>query len=214
MNPFLIDCFEIMFTDYVSGKSLGFLPSGMAPTPIVQASSPEQRALDFEYSSVDDDEDGMPDYRPAYKTAYQAPPAYVKESYAPKKDSYGYAEPAPQVVQVVEPVVQVEPLVRLAPQVVVQPQPIVPVAPVRFEPVVVEQQARVPVAIANPDAQFFEDLANQSVDANQDGQPDVFVGPALIETPVQVAVPVAVQQQVVAAAPVVPFTAFNSRRLI
>ncbi|EFX72702.1 hypothetical protein DAPPUDRAFT_308109 [Daphnia pulex] len=53
--------------EYVAGKeagsSVGFVPSGaLVPIPIVRSiSTPEQKALDFQYSSVDDDEDGMPD---------------------------------------------------------------------------------------------------------------------------------------------------------
>lgn len=45
------------------GKSLGFQATGaLAPFPIIVGEpTAEQKALDFEYSSVDEDEDGIPD---------------------------------------------------------------------------------------------------------------------------------------------------------
>jgi len=219
---------KFFLVDYVSGKQLGFQPSGMAPTPIVLRSTPEQRALDFEYSSVDDDEDGMPDYRPAYKTSYQPAPSksYPKEhgNYpqpAPPKKYDSYSEPAPvqvvpvvepvpiiEPVRVVQPVVRVDPVIRVV-EPVFQPQQVVVQQPLRFSTFEPQfEQQRVPVAVANPDAQFFEDLANQSVDANQDGQPDVLVGPAVV--PVAPLVPVVQQQvfrEVIPASG--PFTAFR-----
>lgn len=54
-----------------SGKSVGFIPSGgLSPFPVVRnvVSTAEQKALDFEYSSVDEDEDGMPDNMPSTGT--------------------------------------------------------------------------------------------------------------------------------------------------
>ena len=55
-----------------AGQSVGFLPSGpLVAAPISRssvASSPEQRMLDYQYSSVDDDEDGFPDSPPPGKT--------------------------------------------------------------------------------------------------------------------------------------------------
>ena len=192
-----------------SGRSLGFQTGGnLAPFPIVlpsrTASSPEQHARDYEYSSTDEDEDGMPDYKqhnapvaykqsppPAYKPAKQA--AYSAPAKHASHDSYddSYGEPAPAPVVHVEPaVVRVAPapVVRVAPAPIVRvaPAPVVAVAPapqlVRVAaPVPVFQQAPAigrgqPVAIANPDAQFFEDLANDSIDANQDGEPDRAIG--------------------------------------
>ena len=63
-------------TEYVAGKeagqSVGFIPSGpLVAAPVARssvASSAEQRMLDYQYSSVDDDEDGYPDSPPG-KTA-------------------------------------------------------------------------------------------------------------------------------------------------
>ena len=192
-----------------SGRSLGFQTGGsLAPFPIVlpsrSVSTPEQHARDYEYSSTDEDEDGMPDYKQHNKPTYkQSPPHAYKPKHAeysaPAKqasyDSYddSYGEPAPAPVVHVEPVIRVAPapIVRVAPAPVVRvaPAPVVAVAPapqlvrVAAAPVAVPvfqpqfQPARgQPVAIANPDAQFFEDLANDSIDANQDGEPDRAIG--------------------------------------
>lgn len=69
--------------DYIagkeSGKSVGFQPKGDMISPVLlelvrtgPASTAEQRALDLEYSSVDDDEDGMPDNIKVQKTTSYA----------------------------------------------------------------------------------------------------------------------------------------------
>ena len=54
-------CYTEYNTGKASGKSLGFQTGGnLAPFPIVRSvSSPEQRARDYEYSSTDEDEDGI-----------------------------------------------------------------------------------------------------------------------------------------------------------
>ena len=46
-----------------AGKNLGFQTSGaLNPFPIITGeSSPEQKVLDFQYSSVDENQDGIPD---------------------------------------------------------------------------------------------------------------------------------------------------------
>ena len=145
---------------------------------------------------------GMPDYKqhhyagtaqkqvayPQTKKAYAHPPA-AKQSY----DSYdSYDEHEPAVVHV-EPVVRIAPapvvrvahapvpVVRLAPAPapvvrVAAPVPLAPLVRVAPAPIPVGRGGGQPVAIANPDAQFFEDLANDSIDANQDGEPDRVVG--------------------------------------
>ena len=155
----------------------------MGPAVVVTKSSPEQRALDYEYSSTDDDHDGVPDNlqhgrkpatyaAPAYKAAapayeaapaydsYDAPPAYgpVKKVVAPAPVIVQQQVPIVPVVDVVVPVVQ--DVVRVVPQ-------------QRFVDV---QPARQPVGIVNPTQQQLEDLANQSLDANNDGIPDELVG--------------------------------------
>lgn len=66
-----------------AGKTLGFQPSGaLSPFPvIVGAQSPQQKELDFTYSSVDEDEDGMPDdqQRRAPARAAAAEPAFFAQ---------------------------------------------------------------------------------------------------------------------------------------
>jgi len=57
------------------GKSLGFQTDGnLAPFPIVlparSASSTKKHARDYEYSSTDEDEDDMPDYKQHNKPTY------------------------------------------------------------------------------------------------------------------------------------------------
>jgi len=51
-----------------SGKSVGFKSSRanlpLNPSILRTVSSPEQKALDYQYSSVDEDEDGIPDKAP------------------------------------------------------------------------------------------------------------------------------------------------------
>jgi hypothetical protein len=46
----------------------------LVPIPIVRSvATPEQKALDFQYSSVDDDEDGMPDRVPGQAVSILSP---------------------------------------------------------------------------------------------------------------------------------------------
>ncbi|XP_057372914.1 uncharacterized protein LOC130693738 [Daphnia carinata] len=71
--------------EYIAGKesgtSLGFVPSGaLVPIPIVRSiATPEQKALDFQYSSVDDDEDGMPDRLPGQPISIISPVKVVQQ---------------------------------------------------------------------------------------------------------------------------------------
>lgn len=73
------------YAEYIAGKesgsSLGFVPSGaLVPIPIVRSiATPEQKALDFQYSSVDDDEDGMPDRLPGQPISILSSVPVVKQ---------------------------------------------------------------------------------------------------------------------------------------
>lgn len=72
---------ELLIVEYVagkvSGKSVGFQAKGDSipliskaqetPFPIIRTFSAEQRAFDYEYNSVDEDEDGMPDKAPGVR---------------------------------------------------------------------------------------------------------------------------------------------------
>jgi len=192
-----VDEFGVLqVVDYVSGSHLGFQPKGMAPPVKVSPSTPEQRALDYQYSSTDDDQDGIPDYRPAYKAAYAAP-AYDAPAYG--APAYPKAAPVP-VVHHVAPIVH-----HVAPVDVIVPVPFaeevvkVPQQGLRFvDPFGQIGQPRQPVTILNPDARTLENLASKSLDANMDGIPDELVGgfgalPAQQRQPVGILNPTAQQ---------------------
>ncbi|XP_032786901.2 uncharacterized protein LOC116924489 [Daphnia magna] len=64
-----------------SGSTVGFVPSGaLVPVPIVRSiATAEQKALDFQYLSVDDDEDGMPDRLPGQPLSIISPAKVVQQ---------------------------------------------------------------------------------------------------------------------------------------
>merc|ERR1712071_57890 len=118
-----------------AGKSLGFQARGsLVPVPLIPVirpkSSPEQKILDFQYSSVDEDEDGIPDSSPLVRSTIPVAP----------------------IAQV--PVV---PITRVAPlPVAFAPAPIrIPQAPVRIAPAPV-RIAPAPVRIAQPEVQVVQ----------------------------------------------------------
>lgn len=161
-------------SEYISGKesgsSVGFVPSGtLVPVPIVRAiPSAEQRALDYQYSSVDADEDGIPDNK-------ASGPVRV------------IVTPSQQVsIPVSAPVVQQPNKIRVVQQQFVPQQQIVPQqqfvsqqqfipqqqffqpAFIRTSPAVIVRQPQQPIR-----QQFInQDLQFQSVDVNEDGIPD------------------------------------------
>jgi hypothetical protein len=67
-----------------SGKSVGFKSSRanlpLNPSILRTVSSPEQKALDYQYSSVDDDEDGIPDKAPSTGYAHHPKIEIIQES--------------------------------------------------------------------------------------------------------------------------------------
>lgn len=175
----------------------------MAPPVKVSPSSPEQRAMDYQYSSTDDDEDGIPDYRPAYKAAYAAPaydapaPAYGAPAYG--APAYPKAAPVPVVHHVAPVVHHAAPVDVIVPVPVAQEVVKVPQQGLRFvDPFGQIGQPRQPVTILNPDARTLENLASKSLDANMDGIPDELVGgfgalPAQQRQPVGIINPTAQQ---------------------
>merc|ERR1712071_518193 len=159
-----------------AGKSLGFQARGsLVPVPLIPVirpkSSPEQRILDFQYSSVDEDEDGIPDAAPQVRSTI---PVSAQVTVA--------APGAARVAPVVAPVRVAQAPLRIAqaPVRVAQRQRVAPTpqlvqftrrpvfqsAPLQFAPRRVFQTS--PRQIE----QFIQDVQFDSVDADQDGIPD------------------------------------------
>ena len=119
------------------------------PIPIVRSiPTAEQKALDYQYSSVDEDEDGIPDKAPGH----------VRVILTPSQPIAIPAAPAPVVQQT---------KVRL-PQFIPQQQFFQP-SFIRTSPAVIVRQQQ-PVR----QQQILQDLQFQSVDADEDGIPDGF----------------------------------------
>ena len=162
--------------EYTSGKNTGFQATGAhIPVPLVPVTLPvrapvaplsfsDQKTLDLEYSSVDDDEDGIPDKAPgAVKVAPAPAPAPVAiVAPAPAPAPVVPARAPAQFIQVVSPgqgafpgsFFQFGDLSRLSPVRVVQ----FPFG----QTVTTNGQLN----------QLIQDLQFQSVDANEDGIPD------------------------------------------
>ncbi len=125
----------------------------MVPIPIVRSvPTAEQKALDYQYSSVDEDEDGIPDKAPGQVRVIVTP-------------SQPITIPAPAPTPVVQPT-----KVRVTqPQFIPQQQFFQP-AFIRTSPAVIVRQQQQPLR-----QQFLQqDLQFQSVDADEDGIPDGF----------------------------------------
>lgn len=106
---------KLQETEYVAGKlsgrSVGYQARGslipiysreqLTTFPVVRTVSTEQRALDYEYKSVDADEDGFPDDAPvAVKTeTYQTAPVVVRVVEQPVAKASGYGSKTVTKVQ-------------------------------------------------------------------------------------------------------------------
>lgn len=167
--------------EYVSGRHVGFQASGTHLPQILdqgvagasaEARTAEQKSQDFEYFSVDDDEDGIPDRVPAISTVKisppQAAPAIPLVNFFPAAPA---AASPPAVISAAA-----DQLLRSAPFVAL-PFPF-PHAGRK----VLHQQQPAPVASARVNApkngervfsdQYARDLQFRSVDADEDGIPD------------------------------------------
>lgn len=156
--------------EYVAGKesgsSIGFVPRGdLVPVPIVRSvPTAEQQVLDYQYSSVDANEDGIPDNKASLPlrvivtpTQKVSIPTIQQNQVAAQQITAPQVIPQqlfPQQQQFFQPTV-----IRTSPTVI------------RTSPTVVVRQQQQPAQ-----NQFItQDLRFQSVDVNQDGFPDQFI---------------------------------------